>query len=214
MTYTEPSVADYWTLTINWLLFSLCVAYLFSEISIAVRSGHATEVNGIWDVYHSQTWPIKISIQDPPCYLSLPASSNGDDYNVIFKPQREAGRAFIHLGPKWVSEGATDYWPFHHHFMRRGENYCLNYYTFQGLFSSCVLVTQPCLILCNPMDCSPPGSSVHGILQARIQEWVAILLSRGSSRPRDWTWVSTLQAGSLPSECPSNYLTSQQHLNS
>ena len=48
-----------------------------------------------------------------------------------------------------------------------------------------VLVTQLCLTLCNPMDCSPPGSSVHGILQARILEWVAISFSRGSSRPRD-----------------------------
>ena len=40
-----------------------------------------------------------------------------------------------------------------------------------------VLVTQLCPILCNPMDCSPPGSSVHGILQARLQEWVAIPFS-------------------------------------
>ena len=39
----------------------------------------------------------------------------------------------------------------------------------------------------NPMDCSPPGSSVHGILQVRILEWVAMLSSRGSSWPRDWT---------------------------
>ena len=46
------------------------------------------------------------------------------------------------------------------------------------------------LILCDPMDCSPPGSSVHGILQARILDWIAISFSRGSSPPRDWTWVS------------------------
>ena len=44
--------------------------------------------------------------------------------------------------------------------------------------------------LSNPMDCSPTGSSVRGILQARILEWVAILFSRGSSRPRDRTGVS------------------------
>ena len=43
-----------------------------------------------------------------------------------------------------------------------------------------------------PMDCSPPGSSVHGILQARILEWVAISFSRGSSQPRDWTQVSRI----------------------
>ena len=41
-------------------------------------------------------------------------------------------------------------------------------------------VTQSCLTLCDPMDCSPPGSAVHGILQARILEWVAISFSRGS----------------------------------
>ena len=49
---------------------------------------------------------------------------------------------------------------------------------------------QSCLTLCNPMDCSPPGSSVHGIFQARILEWIAIPFSRGSSQPKDWTWVS------------------------
>ena len=44
--------------------------------------------------------------------------------------------------------------------------------------------------LCDPMDCSPPGSSVHGILQARILEWVAIPFSKESSQPRDQTPVS------------------------
>ena len=48
-----------------------------------------------------------------------------------------------------------------------------------------VLVTQPCLTLGDPMDCSLPGSSVQGILQARILEWVAIAFSRGSSQPRE-----------------------------
>ena len=52
------------------------------------------------------------------------------------------------------------------------------------------LITQSCLTLCNPMHCSPPGSSVHGILQARILEWVAMPSSRGSSWPRDQTQVS------------------------
>ena len=44
--------------------------------------------------------------------------------------------------------------------------------------------------LCNPIDCSSPGSSVHGILQARILEWVAMPFSRGSSQPRDQTRIS------------------------
>ena len=50
-------------------------------------------------------------------------------------------------------------------------------------------VAQLCLTLCNAMDCSPPGSSVYGISQAIIPEWVAIPFSRGSSPPRDRTWV-------------------------
>ena len=48
------------------------------------------------------------------------------------------------------------------------------------------------LRLCNPMDCSLPGSSVHGIFQARVLEWVAISFSRRSSRPKDRTWVSRI----------------------
>ena len=56
-------------------------------------------------------------------------------------------------------------------------------------------VAQSCLTLCNPMDCSPPGSSVHGILQARIVEWVAISYSRGSSQPRERTCISCLAGG-------------------
>ena len=51
-------------------------------------------------------------------------------------------------------------------------------------------VAQSRLTHCHPMDYSLPGSSVHGIFQARILEWVAISFSRGSSRPRDWTRVS------------------------
>ena len=55
-----------------------------------------------------------------------------------------------------------------------------------------VLVAQLCLTLRSPMDCSPSGSSVHGILQARILEWVAISFSRGSSHPRGQTQVSCI----------------------
>ena len=53
-------------------------------------------------------------------------------------------------------------------------------------------VAQSCLTLCDPMDCSLPGSSVHGIFQARILEWIAISFSRGSSWPRDRTQVSRI----------------------
>ena len=53
-------------------------------------------------------------------------------------------------------------------------------------------VTQSCLPLCDPMDSSLTGSSVHGIFQARVLEWVAISFSRGSSQPRDQTHVSCI----------------------
>ena len=56
----------------------------------------------------------------------------------------------------------------------------------------CWLVTQSCPTLCNPVDCGPPGSAVHGILQARILEWVASSLSRISSWPRNRTRVSII----------------------
>ena len=56
----------------------------------------------------------------------------------------------------------------------------------------CVCVTHSCPTLCDPMDCSPPGFSVHGILQARIVEWFAIPFFRGTSQPRDRTLVSCL----------------------
>ena len=59
----------------------------------------------------------------------------------------------------------------------------------RSLVSICS-VAQSCLTVCDPIDCSPPGSSVHGIVQARILEWVAISSSRGSSPLKDWTGVS------------------------
>ena len=56
----------------------------------------------------------------------------------------------------------------------------------------CVWVAQLCQTICHPMDYSLPGFSVHGILQARILEWIAIPFSRGTSHLRDWTLVSCI----------------------
>ena len=64
-------------------------------------------------------------------------------------------------------------------------NFINNYY-----FCSESEVAQLCPNLCYPVEYSPPGSSVHGIFQARILEWVAISFSRASSWPRDWTQLS------------------------
>ena len=63
-------------------------------------------------------------------------------------------------------------------------------------------VAQSCPTLRDPVDCSLRGSSVHGVFQARILEWVAIFFSRRSSWPRDWTRSLVLWADSLPSEPP------------
>ena len=74
---------------------------------------------------------------------------------------------------------------------------------FWGCCTLC-FVAQLCPTLCDPVDCRPPGSSVHGTLQARALEWVAMPPSRGSSQPRDRTQVShrIWQEDPLPSEPP------------
>ena len=89
-----------------------------------------------------------------------------------------------------------------------------------------VLVAQSSLTLCDPMDCSLAGSSVHGILQTRFLKWAAIPFSRGSSWPRDWIWFScrffTTSAArevnseasqiSFPSTVPQRYKTTSGEL--
>ena len=75
-----------------------------------------------------------------------------------------------------------------HHFVNKGP-----YSQRDGFSSEWVSeVAQSCLTLCNPMDCSLPSSSVHGIFQAIVLEWIAISFSRGSSWTRDQTWVSRI----------------------
>ena len=73
-----------------------------------------------------------------------------------------------------------------------------NIASFESLLSNVkvkVLVAQSCPTLCDPMDWSLPNSSVHGILQARILEWVPIPFPRGSSQPRDRTQMSCIAGG-------------------
>ena len=61
-----------------------------------------------------------------------------------------------------------------------------------SLICSCCLVSKSCPALCDSTDYSLPGSSVRGIFQARILEWVATSYSKGSSQPRDQTWISCI----------------------
>ena len=63
-----------------------------------------------------------------------------------------------------------------------------------------MIVVQSCPTLYDPMDCSLPGSSVHGILQAKISGWAVIPFSKGSSQPRDRTGSPALQVDALPAE--------------
>ena len=78
------------------------------------------------------------------------------------------------------------------------ENECLELWWGAHVCVSAKLL-QLCLTLCPPMDCSPRDSSVHGILQAWMLEWIAILFSRDASTPgkppRSWTWVSHIAGG-------------------
>ena len=68
--------------------------------------------------------------------------------------------------------------------------YMYHIYIYIHIYMKWSEFAQSCPTLCDPMDCSPPGSSVHGIFQARVLEWVAISFYRGSSWPRDRTRVS------------------------
>ena len=75
-------------------------------------------------------------------------------------------------------------------FVSPWETFCAIPMVNEASLSKSLLLAQLCPTLCDPVDCSPPGSSVRGILQARILEWVAISFSRGSSPPRDQTQLS------------------------
>ena len=102
--------------------------------------------------------------------------------------------------------------PLSHPYMTTGKTIALTRWTFAGKVMSLLLnmlsrlfmceVAQSCLTLCDPMDCSLPGSSLHGILQARVLEWVAISFSMGSSQPRDQPGSPAVQADALTSEPP------------
>ena len=72
------------------------------------------------------------------------------------------------------------------------QTYFLSHPLYQQVKSKVVSKAQSCLTLCDPMDCSLPGSSVHGIFQAIVLEWIAISFSRGSSQPRNRTRVSRI----------------------
>ena len=79
-----------------------------------------------------------------------------------------------------------------HYLLSSGQNVRLSHdWLYQICHRCCCLVAKSCPTLCNPIDCSPPGS-VHGISQARTLEWVATSFSRGSSQSKNWTHISCI----------------------
>ena len=97
----------------------------------------------------------------------------------VFLPGESHGQRSLVGYSSWVTKSQT--WLTFSFFFCLKLSSCYQY--------SEVLVAQLCLTLCNPMNCSPPGSSIHGILQARTLKWIAIPFFKGSSWPRDQTWV-------------------------
>ena len=114
----------------------------------------------------------------------------------------EAGTVLIAVSCKDSSNPEVTIWVT----IRQLYTSCPNPFLVRGQMCVCVCVCgkslQLCLILCNPMDCSLPGSSVHCILQARILEWVAIPFSRDLPNPGFKRGSPALQADALPSEPP------------
>ena len=101
--------------------------------------------------------------------------------------------------------------------LQTGKMFCLHLVErlegFEPWVKMKVLVAQSCPTLCNCMDCSPSGSSVHGILQTRILEWVAIPFSRDLPEPGVKPRSPALQSDSLPSEPPGEpWVTEQDNI--
>ena len=126
----------------------------------------------------------KMSPLRPTCSLAFPSSHTDRKWRCFLRfqcsyPPRKPDPVIVLSLASWIHNSSSGEWTG----------------VLASSFNQCVLVTHSCPTLCNPVDCSLPGSSVHGILQARILEWVAVPFSRGSSQPRDWTGVSCIADG-------------------
>ena len=103
------------------------------------------------------------------------------------------GQALVLCQPSWP----VGYTHSHSIMKIQSRGWCVHNQKLGGYFLKWLMHTQLHPSLYNPMNCSPPGSSVHGTLQARMLEWVASSYSKGSSPPRDRTWVSCIAGGLL-----------------
>ena len=104
-------------------------------------------------------------------------------WNCSFLSSIKCAERKVVLDPSYVSTGIMALLSFGT--LKLGNKSSRAYWMRKDTWSSqcivCILCAQSCPSLCDPMDCSPPGSSVHGIFQARILEWVAVSYSKGSS---------------------------------
>ena len=129
-----------------------------------------------------QSWSLSLSMprQEELFHSTWPIDSKGPSEAVNSFPHKEVqffvGNLCLMILAIWLDSKAS--------LMQSALQ------TLSCLILSCCFVSQFCLTLCDPMDYSPPGSSVHGILQARTLEWVVMPSCRGSSRPRNRTRIS------------------------
>ena len=133
--------------------------------------------------------PFKHGRKTSICFIDYAKAFDCVDHNKLWKTLKEMGipdhltclLRNLHASQEATvktGHGTTDWFQI-------GKGVCQGYILSPCLFKSCPT-------LCNPIDCSLPGSSVHGIFQAIVLEWVTISFSRGSSRPRDRTQVSCI----------------------
>ena len=137
--------------------------------------GNYSEINSLLLFSHCHVWLFCDSMDYSPPGSSVHAISQQAYWSRLLFPS--PGDLLLHF--RWIL-----YW-LRHRGAQMGKA-CLQ------LCSTWGVCTQSFLTHCDCMDCSPSGSSVHGISQARILECVAISFSRGSSWPGDWTWVSCI----------------------
>ena len=174
----EEQSLNYWTnREIPWVFFFLknvhiCITKLLGYVGFLLRYKYVQKSTRykLWIYKPTHRINKRTHPRNPWCSLPAPPHPNHNNYSCS---------VFLYWGKKYLK-------------FKRSKNILEMEKILIQHFLFVSEVTQSCPTLCDPMDCSLPGSSVHGIFQARIVEWVAISFSRRSSQPRDGTWVSRI----------------------